>query len=105
MQYKTIILELIQQNETLHNRLRRERNLLATVERIALELKAGHETWLHRMAATRPDEGAVQVYYRAFEMALMEMEERLLPGSQATEDATLSPHEIMSLVAACSPKK
>jgi hypothetical protein len=95
MQYKTIILELIQRNPPVHDQLRKERKLLATVEQAALELKASHEAWLKRLTQTQPDELANQAYCRAFEMALQEIEERLLPASQDDENqlaSSLSPN-------------
>ena len=45
MQYKTMILELLQQRPEMHDQLRKERKLLTTMERYARELKTSHEAW------------------------------------------------------------
>ena len=39
MQYKTIVLELLQQRTEMHDQLRRERKLLPAMEQFARELK------------------------------------------------------------------
>ena len=90
MKYQTIILELIQQNQPMHDQLRKERRLLATVEQAALELKASHQAWQERLAQSQPNEAAAQLSSQAFEMALKEMEERLLPASQENEEPELA---------------
>jgi hypothetical protein len=77
MQYKTIILELIQQNEPLHDRLRSQRNLLTTVDRLAAQLKADHETYLNEMTMQEPAASWPAVSQQAFEMAIKEAEEQL----------------------------
>lgn len=104
MQYKTIILELIRQNEPLHHRLKAERKLLATVERMALELKAGHLEHLRDLTATNPHHPPTQASSQAFETAVKEMEERLLPGSRADGGEPLSLDGAMAFLAR-SPKK
>ena len=45
MQYKTIVLELLQQRPEMHDQLRRNRMLLPTLELYASELKTSHEAW------------------------------------------------------------
>lgn len=83
MQYKTIILELIQQNEPLHDRLRSQRNLLATVDRLAAQLKADHETYLNEMTMQEPAASRPAVSQQAFEMAIKEAEEQLMAMTPA----------------------
>lgn len=77
MQYKTIILELILQNQPLHDQLRSQRKLLVTVDRLAAELKADHETYLSQMTQPETTESQTALAQRAFEMAIKEAEERL----------------------------
>ena len=43
MQYKTIILELLEQRPEIHDQLRKNRKLLPTLEICAHELKTSHE--------------------------------------------------------------
>ena len=54
MHYKTIVLELIQQQPELHEQLRASRTLLATMDAYALELKASHEEWMDRLSERWP---------------------------------------------------
>lgn len=97
MQYKTIILELIRQNEPLHDRLCSQRNLLATVDRLAAQLKADHETYLNQMVTQEPAASRPAVSQQAFEMAIKEVQEQLtamtpaevtVPGAASTSVAS-----------------
>jgi hypothetical protein len=83
MQYKTIILELIQQNEPLHDRLRSNRSLLATVDRLAAQLKAAHEIYLNQMTMQEPMASRPAVSQQALEMAIKEAEEQLMAMTPA----------------------
>jgi hypothetical protein len=94
MQYKTIILELIQQNETLHDRLRSNRSFLATVDRLAAQLKADHETYLNEMAMQEPAASRPAVSQQAFEMAIKEAEEQLM--AMTTAEVTIPEAASMS---------
>ena len=76
MQYKTIILELLQQRQELHDQLRKDRTLLPTMERYASELKTSHEAWKERLSELRPGSDPSQIASEAMEMALQELEER-----------------------------
>lgn len=89
MQYKTIILELLQQRPEMHEQLRQERKLLTTMEIYAKELKESHEAITEQLRQARPDSDPRQISSEAFEMALKEMEDRLPPAS-ATDDQELS---------------
>jgi hypothetical protein len=54
MQYKTIILELLQQRPEMHEQLRKERKLLPALELYAKELKASHESWKEVLSQAKP---------------------------------------------------
>lgn len=97
MLYKTIILELLQSRPQMHERLRRERQLLKTVETAAKELKASHQALKKQLLKERPGSEATQVSSEAFEMALQELEERLPPES-ATDGETLSLDQAMAFI-------
>ena len=90
MQYKTIVLDLLQQNPELHEQLKSQRLLLPTMEQYAGELKESHETWKDRLFAEKPESDPSQIASEAFEIAIKELEDRLLPGSPAAADETLS---------------
>src|SRR2546423_602980 len=49
MQYKMIVLELLQQKQELHEQLRRRRLLLATLENYANQLREWHLDWKERL--------------------------------------------------------
>lgn len=85
MQYKTIVLELLQQRPEIHNKLRKERKLLLTMEQYAKELKASHQAWMELLAQMRPGSDKSQLSSEAMETALKELEERLPSASQSDE--------------------
>jgi len=88
MQYKTIILELLQQRTELHEQLRITRRLLPTLETYAKELKASHEAWKETLAQAKPGSDQSQIAGEAMEMALKEMEDRL-PSVSPQDDREL----------------
>lgn len=90
MQYKTIILELLQQRTELHEQLRTNRTLLPTLESLASELKARHEAWKVNLLQARPESEPIQIASEALELALHEIESRLPCESNPDESETLS---------------
>ena len=85
MQYKTIVLELLQQRTELHEQLRLTRRLMPTMEAFAKELKASHEAWKAELSQARPGSDPAQISSEAFEIALKELEDRLPPVSASGE--------------------
>jgi hypothetical protein len=87
MQYKTIVLELLQQRPEIHHQLRKERKLLLTMEHYAKELKTSHQAWTELLTQMRPGSDRSQVSSEALEIALKELEDRLpsASGQQANE--------------------
>ena len=81
MQYKTIILELLQQRPRMHEQLRQERKLLTAVEIYAKELKESHEAMTEQLRQAKPESDPRQLSSEAFEMALKELEDRFPPAS------------------------
>jgi len=81
MQYKTMILEILKQRPKMHDRLRKERKLLPTMERYAKELKAGHEAWKELLTPLRPGSDPAQIAAEALEIALKELQDRLPSAS------------------------
>lgn len=86
MQYKTIVLELIQRQPELHERLRESRTLLATMDRLAFELKDRHDFWMEHLSRAKPDSDRSQLSSEALEIALKELEADLPSVSRADED-------------------
>ena len=74
MQYKTIILELLQQRPQLYDQLRKDRFLLWTLELHARELKTSHEDWKKILHRWRPQSDPSQIASEALELALKQLE-------------------------------
>ena len=90
MQYKTIIMEFLQQRPEIHEQLRMSRKLLTTVESYARELKTSHEAWKETLGQERPGSDPSQIASEAMEMALKEQEDRLPSASQPNGNEELS---------------
>jgi hypothetical protein len=90
MQYKTIALELIQENEALYEQLRSSKMLTTAMDTYAAELKQSHESWKHQLSEKMPGNDERQIASEAMEMAVQELRDRLPSGSQAAEAGPLS---------------
>ena len=90
MLYKTILLELIESRPELHARLKAQRAVLTTVDRLALDLKSRHENWKDSLRQSNPDLDAIQIASMAGELALQEI-------MQVLESETPDTNESISL--------
>ena len=90
MQYKTIVLDLLQQRPEIHEQLRMSRKLLPAMEQYATELKASHEAWKETLNHERPGSDPSQIASEAMELALKELEDRLPSASQPDGNEALS---------------
>jgi hypothetical protein len=88
MQYKTIVLKILQQRPEIHHQLRKERKLLLTMEHYAKELKTSHQAWTELLAQMRPGSDRSQLYSEALEIALKELQDRLPCASSPDESAS-----------------
>lgn len=98
MQYKTIVLELLWERAALHEQLRQTHRLLPTLETLARELKASHETWNETLAKAKPDSQPSQIASEALEMAIKELEVRLPSVFPLDEGEPLSLDQAMAFV-------
>lgn len=97
MHYKTIMLELLQQQTELHEALRVNRQVLTVLEAAAAEFKAVHEHWKEQLTDNlNIDPG--QRTAIAMEYAQHEMEARLQNASTQIEHGTPSLDSILALV-------
>ncbi len=96
MQYKTIILELLEQRPRTHEELRQSRKLLPALELYARELKDSHEAWKERLMQAKPASDPSQIASEALELALKDMEEHLPSESHQDESETLSLNQAMA---------
>jgi hypothetical protein len=105
MQYKTIVLELLQQRTELHEQLRLTRRLLPTMETCARQLKESHEAWMATIAESHPGSDPSQVSSEALELALKELEDRLPSVSPRADAEPLSLNAAMAFIRKASPRK
>jgi hypothetical protein len=105
MQYKTIVLEMLQQRTELHEQLRQQRKLLTTMEMYAKELKGSHEAIKDELRRANPEIDPMQTSSEAFEIALKELEDRLPPAWPTDEPAELFLDGAMAFLRNHSPKK
>jgi hypothetical protein len=98
MQYKTMVLELLQQNPEFYQQLLSTRTLLSTLESHARQLRARHEAWKHSLSQAKPDSDASQIASEALEMALKELEDHLPSGLPPHESEALSLDAAMAFV-------
>jgi hypothetical protein len=96
MQYKTIILELLEQRPKMHQELRQSRKLLPALELYARELKDSHEAWKERLLQAKPESDPSQIASEAMELALEDMEDRLPSESHQDANDTLSLDQAMA---------
>ncbi len=96
MLYKTIILELLQdQYPKLYERLRSSRTLLSTLDDQAAALRRYHQTRMDELAQAKPDSDPAQVASQALELAIEDLRDSLPSESEPTDA-----DEIFSLDAA-----
>ena len=86
MLYKTILLELIESRPELHARLKHQKAVQATVERLALDLKSRHAEWMDSLQQSNPDLDPIQLASQAGELALQEIEEQLEDETPETDE-------------------
>ncbi len=98
MQYKTIILELLQQRPQMHEQLRKDRKLLTTLESYAKELKTSHEAWKEVLTQEKPDSDPSQIVSAALEIALQELRDRLLTALPTDDHETHSLDAAMAFI-------
>ena len=98
MQYKTIILELLEQRPQMHEELRKDRKLLPALELYSKELKTSHESWKERLAQAKPGSDPSQIASEALELALKDLEDRLQIGSPQEGQEALSLDQAMAFI-------
>ena len=77
MHYKTITLELIQEQPELYEHLRSGKRLLPAVDSYSIDLKASHEVWKEAIDRQQPGSDPRQVAAEALELAIQELRDRL----------------------------
>jgi hypothetical protein len=103
MQYKTITLELIQEQPALYERLRSSKMLLTAMDAYAIDLKNSHELWKTQLSQSMPGGDPIQVAAEALELAMQELMDRLSCASPADETEHLSLDAAMDFLRRHSP--
>jgi hypothetical protein len=103
MQYKTMVLELLEQLPEMYQQLCSQRQLLATMERLAQELKASHQGLIAQLSQQRPDKAADQIGSEALEIAMNELESRLSCVPPSEDENPLSLDGAMAYLHRHSP--
>jgi hypothetical protein len=103
MHYKTIALEMIQENSSLYERLRSSKMLLTSIEAYAIDLKHAHDQWKERLAWDRPSSDSRQIAAEALELAMQEIQDRLPSALPAREAEPLSLDAAMNYVRQHTP--
>jgi hypothetical protein len=98
MQYKTIVLQLLEQRPEIYDPLRRQRQVLPTMEHYARELRSLHLAWKETLTQAKPDSDPSQIGSEALELALKDLEDRLLTGSLREGQEALSLDEAMAFI-------
>lgn len=103
MQYKTIVLALLQQRPQMHDQLRKNRSLMPTLEAFARELMDGHEAWKEVLWQENPTRDPTQISSEALELALRQLEDRLPSVSPQDETEALSLDEAIEFICRHTP--
>ncbi len=82
MRYKTIILELLQEEyPALHEQLQASRTLLSRLNTYAHTLRSRHGAWMYQLRRARPASDHGQIPCEALELAIQDLRDRLLSES------------------------
>jgi hypothetical protein len=103
MQYKTIVLQLLQQRPEIYDQLRQHRMLLSTLEVLARELKDRHDAWKDLLSQAKPGSDPSQIASEALEMALQGLEGFLPSESPPDENDPLSLEAAMAFIRRHTP--
>jgi hypothetical protein len=103
MQYKTIVLHLLEQRPEIHQRLARDRTLMATLDRYSVDLRDRHEAWKEDLCRPTPDGDPSRIASEAMELALAEVEARLLMEFPSEQDEPLTLDGAMEFVRRHTP--
>lgn len=98
MHYKTIVLEFIQDQPKLYERLRSSRTLFSTVDLQAASLKRYHEDWMDRLRQSKPDSDSRQIASQALELAMEDLRENLPSDSPPSDEEAFSLDAAMTFI-------
>jgi len=103
MLYKTIVLQLLEQCPELHERLRKQRQLLPTMESYALDLKTRHDELKEHLSMAKPASSYSQIASEALEIALQELADSLPPAFPPDASEAFSLEDAMTFIRKHTP--
>jgi hypothetical protein len=103
MQYKTITMELLQEQPELYGQLLSGKRLLPAIDAYAVLLRTSHELWKERIGRANPNSDPRQIAAEALELAIQELRDRLPSASPAEESEPLSLDAAMAFLRRHSP--
>jgi hypothetical protein len=103
MQYKTITLELLEQHEVLTQHLRQHHLLLAIMERLAEQLRTRHLEIQAELQATYATAAFNEICSQALEMAVEELQIRMMAFSDRPFDTPEIMEELQQLLSGPLP--
>ena len=98
MQYKTIVLQVLEQHQELYNQLRRRRQLLPTLEVYSDQLKVLHEESKESLLQAKPGSDPIQISSEALEIALKNFEDRFPTNTRRSKSEPLSLDKAIAFV-------
>ncbi|MDE2506939.1 MAG: hypothetical protein KGM43_06995 [Planctomycetota bacterium] len=99
MHYKTIVLELLQeQYPILHELLRQERTLPISLDEYASQLKTAHLAWIDELRRASPETSPRQTSGEALELAIEHLRGLLPCESAADEPESLTLDGAMAFI-------
>ncbi len=90
MRYKSMMLELLEEYPALHDLLRRDRTLLATMEAWAVKLRDQHLSWIEMLRLKHPASDPTQRASEALELAVRDIQDRLRVEFSLSEQEPLA---------------
>ena len=103
MHYKTIILEMLQENPALYEKLQSSKRLVPAIEQYATELKILHDYWKDQLGQRRLESHPIQLASEAMELAVENMGRRLRSASPQGAAEPLSLDAAISFIRPLSP--
>ena len=104
MQYKMIVLQLLEQHPELFKQARLQGSILPRVEYYADELKTLHEAWKAAILQSKPDREPSRIASGALEVALDEIQARLPGGSTLHHNQAISLDSMAEVFRSYSPR-
>jgi hypothetical protein len=87
MQYKTIVLELLQLNSELHSNLVSSNSLTSTLNQLAIQLRENHLAIMEEIRQAHPNSSEHQLKSEAMEIAVETLQNLLSKTPQEVESA------------------